>query len=177
MNKQLLYFLVIFGFCSCVSSSYRKDFCIAEEIAARNSTQLQKQGLVPWAVGGSFRGTIRLIDRGYRTQKFRFDSIEQARFFIVKITEKFLQPFNENKEIRMYLHNFPFTAENLLFSVTFTDANQQPLLPPYIAKVLNPGGKLIYYQWDTTTNWYKEIYSEPYAKALTIYQEAQEEKK
>ncbi len=148
----------------------REDFRIADEIVAQNDQRIQNEGFEPFLTGGSYRNTIRFISQGYNSNTLQFMSVDEARFFIVKQVQEFVEPFNEEKRIRMYLQNFPFTSKNVELIFSFEDAGNPPKsrLPPTLALVSCIKGKIRYSIWDEKKDNFQLIHSESYEEACII---------
>lgn len=48
-------------------------------------------------------------------------NLEEARRLYVEVVEDFLNRINNNKEIRSYLHDYPFTIKNLDLMIHFSE--------------------------------------------------------
>ena len=163
--KFLMMALLVFVTCSCFHSR-REHFCMADQLVTKNSKRIQSEGFEPLFSGGSYRNTIRLVSMGYTSKVHRLSSIEAARAFILNEVENFIQPFNEEKRIRMYLHNYPFTADNLELTFCFFDEKNKPLLPPNLAQVNCITGFVTYYAWDEKTKNLVRVHAEQFEDAV-----------
>lgn len=132
---------------------------------------MKKQGFSLRFSGTSYPCTIRGVSCGYSTTQYHFTDVENARMLIVEKVLQFIEPYNKNKRVRMYLHNFPFSFENIDISIYFFDKNNQRLLSPYICEVSSLGGKVIYEKTDPNDGKSKIFYKEKFEDALKLYNE------
>jgi hypothetical protein len=171
--RRLLFFLltvVVIASAACFRREEREDFRIADNIVAQNDKRIRSQGFDLYLTGGSYRNTIRRVAQGYISKTLQFSSVDQARPFIVKQIQTFVEPFNEEKRIRMYLQNFPFTAKNIELYFCFEDAEKipKPRLPPLLAKVSCIEGEIRYSIWNEKTDNLQTVHSESYEEACNI---------
>ena len=141
-------------------------FSLAGKCAQESNKLMEKQGFTASCAGGACRGTYRTCGYSYNTTQYRFTNIDDARILLIEKALKFAEPFNNEKQIRMFLHNFPFDLNNVELSITFTDENGIKLPPPYISTVFNGGGRIFYFQSDYIT-----IHKERIEEGLKIYKE------
>lgn len=119
------------------------------------------------ARGGSSRNDIEKVILFFRAIKL-FD-INQARNFVIPITEEFLCELNANKELRPYLHTYPAGLEVIDFSISFMTPQDRFVDDYYIANVLINRGIVKYSIFDYQLKCFTPIFSEPYCEALKIY--------
>ena len=85
---------------------------IARQIRSQTAKELKKEkDLIPVGTMGQMMGDIQAI--GLSFQYFHLVNLEEARELLVDAIQVFLRNINENKKIRPYLHNYPFTTKNI----------------------------------------------------------------
>lgn len=122
--------------------------------------------------GGAMMDDIQEIILQYGSnQKL---TVDQARMLFVKKAESLLTMINDSQKIRPFLHNYPFTSQNIFFSISFYDADNGLIDPPYIAYVSmdTRRNRIRYLVNDEANDDLKLVYDEPYEEALRIYNEA-----
>lgn len=170
-----LIFAIILASCS-GSSSVTDDSNpnrIVKKIVSQNIQQLNKEGFELCAIGDMGPITLRGLIARFETSnpKYRFKSREEARIFFVEKVEEYAKPFNEEKKIRLIMHNFPFTDKNINLDFRFLNNDKTPLQPPLICDIANKDGKIFYKMWNEKDKTLETIYVEQYVDALRIYKE------
>lgn len=174
MNRFCLHFvLIVLIFSSCHSSWYfrpeRPDDDMITALENQNHRYFASQGLMLCMYGGSDIGPLREIAAGYRTKRYQFATIEEARRFFCPFVERFIKPFNENKEVRPYLRHYPMIAENFNLEVSFADSKNQSLVIPYICTIMLIRGEIRYFTDDP-----KQILSKQFIRLHSeTFEEAQ----
>ena len=110
---------------------------------------------------------IRILDIDFDSN--RYVDISQARELMVSCSQEFLDQINSDEQIRPYLHNYPFTANNIHLGMSFVEKNSSKFIkPPYIAYVTLIKG-IIYYTCDyNPLGALTDLYEEPYEEAVKI---------
>lgn len=176
MMKKLFSLLLIFILNSCSSQeSARKDFDIANKCAYESNQLMEKQGFTLSAYGGDYLGTIREINYCYYTKQYCFTDIADARALLIEKVLQFAEPFNNEKQIRMYLHNFPFDLNNIHLSITFRNEENVKLSSPYIASVFNGAGYIFYTQKNPLNEKFVTFHKESIEEGLKLYNEYKSE--
>jgi hypothetical protein len=92
-------------------------------------------------------------------------SLNEARILFVGKAELLLSMVNCDEKLRPYLHTFPFTTENIEFSITFYE-----LFPSQrsndIYMVFLSRGKIVYTKYDFKKNEHVTFFNESYSEAL-----------
>lgn len=128
----------------------------------------KKEKIYLFGYGGAFRDDVEEINLSFSTKK-NVD-IQKARRLIIYIAETLLKKINSNTQIRPYLHNYPFTNNNLKVSIHFNDKNDKAVLPPYLAYVGLMFGEIDYSLQNLQNNLKLDgIHQETYEEALKIY--------
>lgn len=171
MKKYLLLLSLLCCLQSCnwvYSPPRRNDFEIAKRITDRNMYELEKMGFIEVSTVGPGCCTISLIEACVRSDQYKLQSVDEARSFIVKIIHKFIESYNNEKQIRMYLQNYPLTAKNFQLSFMFYDPITKDFLkPPFIASIMLYNGKLRYFE-ERGNLFSKLIFEESFDEAQKI---------
>ena len=89
---------------------------LADKVISQTARQLKKEkDLIPVGTMGQMMGDIQAI--GLSFQYFHLVNLEEARELLVNAIQVFLRNINENKKIRPYLHNYPFTTKNIEITI------------------------------------------------------------
>ena len=171
MNFIKLFLLILVGLivgsCQQPQQEHRKDLVLIHQIMNDHIQHMKdKYQMTPVMRGGGFMDDINEVGLGF----FYVDkgSIESARKLIVYGAEKLLKSINDSEEIRPYLHNYPFTAENLNYSITFVDENLK-IRQEEIARTLLIIGNVSYSVDGTPEKpGYQKVFGETYEEALEI---------
>jgi len=90
-------------------------------------------------------------------------NIKTARELIVPVINEYLSAINSNKEIRPYLHEYPFTAKNIEIRIFVYNPDRSELSLEKIDCITSLNGMLKYY---TRSNPRQAICKETYEEAL-----------
>lgn len=152
--------------CSCQHKSNYSS--IVNKISNSYSSELYKsQDFDLIGTGGATAGDIKELFLDYWSH--RLVDLCEARILYVNTVEGFIKLVNENKEIRPYLHDFPFTIKNTEISLGFVDEKNCHVKNKKIAFVFEVHGNIHYCisSKDTLVT----VHVEPYEKALRIVNE------
>ena len=109
MKKTLISLLLICSSCISLPEDYTH---IAAKIRRKTATQLEKEkGL--WAIGTPGQMYNDIEEIGLEFEYFHLVNLEEARELLVYAIQVFLNNINSNKEVRPFLHNYPFTTKNI----------------------------------------------------------------
>ncbi len=147
---------------------HRKDYDIADQIQYKINQQLSKEGFFLYGSGGRYYPTIHHISNFYITTLHTYTSIDDVRSILCKIVEMNAIAFNNDKRIRPFLHNYPFTSKNINISISFCDKDRNPLKAPYITYAQCIEGIISYYAKDESGK-RSLISKESYETAYSIY--------
>jgi hypothetical protein len=172
--KTITIFFGILAFCgaamvySYFGFSYEKGYGkLARAITVKTAEKLQQEkGLVLVGTGGGMMGDIQMMAMGFNF--YQIVDIKTARTLLVDSVEEYLSDINANQEVRPFLHNYPFTAENIEIAIYFyiSEGSNVPLDKITIAAAEQ--GKLVYYIDDPEKYTLKDIHEETYEEALRI---------
>lgn len=166
----------IFLFClllSILSSFYKesKHCKLSDRIYIPYNKELKREKhLYLVGSGGAMMGDIQKVNAHYVS----YDrlTVEEARRLYVDVAEGYLNRYNENEEIRPYLHNYPFTIDNFKIMIGFENENHQHMDKGFVAVVSNIENKgIIYYSsYNHATKTFIDLHEEPYETAREIVQ-------
>jgi hypothetical protein len=139
----------------------------------RNSFTKEIEKTEGWylsSFGGALMDDIKKIHLKYKA--FERVDIAQARRLVVEKVEALLDKINADVIARPYLHNYPFSSDNLEFGILFEDKNTGHFFkPPAIAHARVMAGKMGYSIYNEQLDMFEIIYRESYEEALKIYLE------
>jgi hypothetical protein len=139
----------------------------AERVMDRHINEVTKGGkLFVFGTGGTMMDDVEMLALNFFSQTPV--DLNGARLLIVESVEKCLTEVNSDPKIYPYLHEYPFTAENLDYLISFKDQNYKSLNPPFIAFVFLTEGKLYYDVNDPEADKYVPYHEESYEEALAI---------
>jgi hypothetical protein len=105
-------FCLFLSCCETPSETPVSYITMANRLLSKTAKQLKvEKGLIPIGDMGQMMGNIQAM--GLSFQYFHPLSLEEARELLLYASNVFLKNINENKEIRPYLYNYPFTAKNI----------------------------------------------------------------
>ncbi len=144
---------------------------LAGQIRSQTGRQLEKEkGLRPVGTMGQMMDDVQAI--GLFFQYFQLVDLAEARSLIVYATQTFLKNINDNKEIRPYLHNYPFTAKNLEITISVSQKDGYP--PPQgNIQVVSMDNGVISYELTAPSKFepWPVLHKETYEEALKIVEE------
>ena len=145
---------------------------ISDKITAKTAKKLSKKyQLDPAGSGGSMMHDVEMLALSFNC--YRPLSIDESRRLVVGCVNEYLNSVNENKEIRPYLHNFPFTEENLEIVIFFYENNNfKDVQPGQVSCASTVKGKIFYHTKDSQDEYKLEtLHQETYEEALRIVKE------
>jgi hypothetical protein len=95
-------------------------------------------------------------------------SLEQARTLYINVMQEYLERYNANEKIRPYLHNFPFTAENIDLKLSFEKESGQRQCSGDVAFVFMVNNVIYYDSYNNEKSTFYSLHKEAYADALKI---------
>lgn len=146
MLKHVKFFLIFF-IIVLINSGHSKEPCkyliYTEEIISAFVQEMNQQfGLIYIGYGGRLNGGVKKIEISFISYKTM--NLDQARKLEVIATEKFLKIINNNKEIKTYLHQFPFTVNDAQISISVRSSKDTRPLDGSIAYVFTAKNKIFY---------------------------------
>ena len=109
ISPFFLSFLFMFG---CSQPDPYNYSHIARQITKQTILQLKKEkGLIAAGTGGGMMGDI--YNMGISFDYFHPVNLKEARKLLVYVCQTYLHNINSNKEVRPYLHTYPFPVKNI----------------------------------------------------------------
>ncbi|MCH9626006.1 MAG: hypothetical protein S4CHLAM123_11930 [Chlamydiales bacterium] len=96
-------------------------------------------------------------------------TIEQARRLYVEVAEKYICRYNQDEEIRPYLHDYPFTIDNVYVRIGFKNEQRQHMDQGFVALIFVGRNHRLHYEGhDPESDKFFALYEEPYETARDI---------
>ncbi len=138
---------------------------IANAITAKTAKKLENEkGLIPVGTGGQMMNDIQMMMIGFNY--YHVVDIDTARHLLVDSVEEYLSDINASEEVRPYLHEYPFTAQNVEIDIYFYSSDRHKVLTGEIMIAAAKRGKLTYYIDVPEKYDLKAIHEETYEDAL-----------
>lgn len=169
---KYIYLLLILFFCT--GCSCPVHVAAAHRVMNSFTKKMEREGFHLCSSGGAMMDDIKQITLDYEI--CQNVNVDEARIIFIKYAESLLEQVNSDIKIRPYLHNYPFTSENILFGISFCKPDGNFADPPYIADVLlqNKNNRVFYSVHNKQTELLDDVYSESYEEALNIYMKNQQ---
>ena len=132
----------------------------------KNLSKKHKMKLIGLSAG--LMGSVYIL--GFSFEIFHPLDRNEARRLIVDCVEELLTAVNNNKEIRPFLKNYPFTTKNVHILIFSSDAKGREVIDPYISVVCISKSEKINFVIKELNKpkFHKKQYWEPYSEALNI---------
>ncbi len=156
----LFMFSFLFG-CSSFGYQSPRYVKLAHEITEKTAKELKAQkNLYLIGTGGQMMDDIQMMAMSFNY--YQEVNLKTARELTIYAINEYLSAINNNKEVRPYLHEYPFTAKNVEIRIFVynPDRSELPLEKIYCIECIN--GDLEYY---TRANPRQAIYEETYEQA------------
>ena len=160
---------IVFGF-FCFSScgyqvpEYEK---IADAITAKTAKKLEKEkGLLLIGTGGQMMNDIQMMMMGFNF--YQEIDLKTARKLIVYVISEYLSQINNNKDVRPYLHEYPFTAKNVEIEIFIYHPNGSRLPQEKIYCISAINGSIYYYRRGQKQYTEETLCEETYEEALKL---------
>jgi len=151
--------------CSSFTSQEPDYEKIADKITVKTAKKLEKEkGLIPVGTGGRMMNDIQMMMIGFNY--YHVVDIDTARHLLVDSVEEYLSAINTSEEVRPYLHNYPFTAQNVEIDIYFYGPDRHKVPAGEIKIATANQGQLVYYIDYPEKYTIKDIYEETYEDAL-----------
>jgi len=145
---------------------------ISDKITAKTAENLsRKYQLDPIGSGGSMMHDVKKLALSFNC--YHPLSVDDSRALIVKCVNEYVKSVNDDKEIRPYLHDYPFTEKNIELVIFFYEDNQFTKIEPgQVSNVSTINGK-VFYKTRSAEDQYKRetLHEESYAEAVRIVRE------
>ena len=163
LNIRTILFMFSFLF-GCSSFGYQSPHYVklAHEITEKTAKELKMQkNLYLIGTGGQMMDDIQMMAMSFNY--YQEVNLKTARELTIYVINEYLSAINSNKEVRPYLHEYPFTAKNVEIRIFVynPDRSELPLEKIYCIECINGG--LEYY---ARSNPRQAIYEETYEEAL-----------
>ena len=165
-NVGIILFIFSFLF-GCSSFGYQSPRYVklAHEITEKAAKELKAQkNLYLIGTGGQMMDDIQMMAMSF--DYYQEIDLKTARELIVHVINEYLLAINSNKEIKPYLHEYPFTAKNVEIRIWVFEPNgsNPPLDKIYYISAID--GSLAYYLDLPETQSRQAICKEAYEEAL-----------
>jgi hypothetical protein len=166
VNKKIVFFLIIFVICCSFKES--KHCQLSDKIFfSYNKELLKNKHLFLIGSGGGMMDDIKKVNAYYVS--FEKMNIEEARRLYVEVAEGYMSRYNENEQIRPYLHNYPLTIGNFKISIGFEDETRKYRDQGLVAVVFNgKNNRIVYCTYDHEKEKFVDLLKEPYETAQAI---------
>jgi hypothetical protein len=174
MSFRVFSLVSILAFCAaCSQKPFRQEFQITDSITQHNNQRVRNEGFFVLHSEQYFPSDIREIKVDFATfdPKYRFKNEEEARTFFFEHYTKYANAYNDEKQLRPFLSEFPVTNKMLKISFVFLDKKtRQPIPKPFIGRIGNVGSQFYCWKWDPQNKYFVTTHSEQFERALRIYQ-------
>lgn len=166
MNKKNI--IPFFVFALCCAFSEPKYCKLSDRIFVPYNKELKAQKrLYLVGSGGAMMDDIQKVNAHYTS--FERLTVEQARRLYVEVAEGYLCRYNQNEQIRPYLHNYPFTIDNVDVMIGFENEQRQHMDQGFVALMyVSKNHRLLYRGYDHERRSFTDLYEEPYETARDI---------
>ncbi|VHO02453.1 hypothetical protein [Candidatus Rhabdochlamydia sp. T3358] len=138
---------------------------IADDITEKTAQKLkEKKNLYLIGTGGRMMNDIQAMHMSFHF--YQEVDLKEARELVVYAVNEYLLDINNNEEIRPYLHEYPFTAQNVEIRIFIYKPDRSRLPPEKIYYIASINGVLEYHIRDS--NPYQAIHEETYEEALKL---------
>lgn len=161
-----LVLLIIFLAFGCDSMTYKlsDDEKIVNQITQETAKKLkEKKNLILIGTGGQMMHEIEMLAMGFHY--YQEVDLNTARNLIVYAINEYLSDINNNKEIRPYLSNYPFTSKNVEIRIFIYGPDRRKLPPEKIGYISSLKDIIRYY---TRSDDDHPIFKETYDEALKL---------
>jgi hypothetical protein len=146
------------------SNAYTEN---SNRVIKNHAKLMQKQyGLNLGGTGGSGPADIVTLYLYYELNQT--SDVAHARKLYVSIIESLIKMVNEDKGIRPYLRDFPFTYQNCDITLSFYKKDKSEFANGTLSMVALCGKDILYYTLANGRN--EVVHEEPYEEALKILQ-------
>ena len=161
-NVGVILFMFSFLF-GCSSFSPSQDYeKIADKITEKIAKKLKAQkNLYLVGTGGQMMDDIQMMAMSF--YYYQEVNLKTARELITYVINEYLSTINSNKEVKPYLHEYPFTAKNVEIRIWVYNPDRSELPLEKIYSITSLNGMLKYY---ARSNPRQAIYEETYEQAL-----------
>lgn len=158
-------YIIVLLFLSLSISGHSMTYSeMAGKIRSEYAREVKKtKGLDATGFGGSMLTCVRIISIDFLSNQ-KVD-VDEARKIYVDLVEGFARKINADKKIRIYLHDFPFTWKNTLFTLSFQEKNGKKFAD-HLSFIFMAKEKIYYCIYNEKTQRYDDYHIEYYTDAL-----------
>ena len=164
-------FITVFFSLMCGCSQTEDYEILADRVINQTANQLEKEkDLSCSGTGGRMMGDIQAV--GLEFQYFHLVNLEESRKLLVYAIQIFLKNINGNKEIRPYLHEYPFNTKNIEITIWIYQPDGYEPAPGNIQCVTLRSNTLLYKiaTLNKSGDW-PILHEETYEEALKVLAE------
>lgn len=157
-------------FLSCASRKTTPDYItlLDNTTAKFNKELLQEHQLVCRGYGGRLMEDISEVTQHYILRK-KCD-VNTARRIAIPCIEKLVTMINADKKLHPFLHQYPFPANRINFTISFVDKDGNDYKDGSVAYITIFDGRIFYAKYNPESDALEDIWKEGYADALRIVQ-------
>ncbi len=162
---------LILSCCEIPNHTSPRYVTLSDEILHQTAQQLEKEReLIPIGNMGQMMGDIQAV--GLEFQYFHLVNLEESRKLLVYAIQIFLKNINGNKEIRPYLHEYPFNTKNIEITIWIYQPDGYEPAPGNIQCVTLRSNTLLYKiaTLNKSGDW-PILHEETYEEALKVLAE------
>ena len=165
MMKWLCMVWLLIG--SSLIASQKEYIKLVDRITANFTKELTKEkNMYLFGYGGRMMFDVEEISMSYNVVKHA--SIDEARRLFVEVAERYLARINADEKLRPFLHNYPFTINNLDLGIGFENEKRQAHDDLAYVVYRKKTGKIVYNANDPKEDMFYKIYEEPYEEAVRL---------
>jgi len=165
---------------SCDSHQRPEYVKIAYKITYQTAKKLRREkGLFLFGTGGGMINDIKIMSMDFHF--YRPLAIEAFRSLLLYAVEEYLAAINGNEEVRPYLHNYPFTPNNVEISIFLLNRDGSSLPPGEIDLATARLGEFVYFSDDMEAikqgkDLLKKVHVETFEEAVQICRRQEKER-
>lgn len=145
----------------------QKYIKLVDRITGKFSKELKNEkNMYLFGYGGSMMNDVEEVFMSFHIVQQA--TIQEARQLFVEVAERYLARINEDEKLRPYLHNFPFTIDNLDLGIGFENEMRQPHNDLAYVVYCKRTGNIIYNANDPKEDMFYKVYEEPYEEAVKL---------
>jgi hypothetical protein len=160
---------ILAGLSGCYDSGFKEpEYAgMARTLTAATAKKLKKQkNLLLAGTGGQMMDDIQMMMMDFDC--YHEVTIEEARQLLVDAVEEYLFTINNNEQIRPFLHNYPFTAQNVEIAICFMKADGSDVSANKICTASSNEGRMTYYIDDDKKILLVKVHKETYDEAKKL---------
>jgi hypothetical protein len=157
-----MFFMFLFCSFNPESEDYEK---LANKITHKVANQLLiEKNMHLIGTGGQMMDDIQMMAMSFEV--YRPIDVLKARRLLISAMQKYLSEINDDEKVRPYLHQYPFTDQNIEIDFWIRNPDGSRVLPDKIYYVSAINGILRYYIDDPENFSRKIVHQETYEEAL-----------